>query len=65
MSQDVSAELRRPRTDDRPLWDLSSGLWAYLAVLVARQIGLFALLGEKQCSLGEVCERLKLNPLIE
>ena len=27
-------EIRRPRTDDRPLWDVLLGLWGYPAVLV-------------------------------
>jgi len=31
-------------------------------VLVARQIGLFELLGERKCSLAEVCKRMKLKP---
>jgi SAM-dependent methyltransferase len=55
-------EVREPRVDDGLLTNLSSNLWGYAAVLVAHQLGVFALLAEKPCSLDGVCERLKLNP---
>jgi hypothetical protein len=47
--------LPRPRTDERPLWDILFALWGYPAMLVAHQMGLFELLSEKPLTLAEVC----------
>jgi hypothetical protein len=62
MQKSAPAEVREPRSDDGLLTDLSSSLWGYAAVLVAHQLGIFALLDEKSCSLDELCQRSKLNP---
>jgi hypothetical protein len=48
-------EIRKPRTDDRPLFDVLLGLWGYPAVLVANKMRLFDLLAEKALTLEEVC----------
>jgi hypothetical protein len=53
-------DMRRPRTDDRPLWDLIAAARGYTAMLVAHDLRLFALLGERPRTLEEICEALKL-----
>jgi trans-aconitate methyltransferase len=55
MSQHDSTTIRKPRTDDRPLWDILCGIWGYPAVLVAHELKLFALLADKPLSLDEIC----------
>ena len=55
MSQHTSEAIRRPRTDDRLLWDILCGIWGYPAVLVAHELKLFALLADKPLSLDEIC----------
>lgn len=58
MSQQSSGEIHRPRTDDRPLWDVVFGLYGYPAVLLAHRLKLFPLLAEKPRTLPEVCAAL-------
>jgi hypothetical protein len=60
MSQYDSEAIRKPRTDDRPLWDLQFGSWGYTALLVAHDLKLFPLLAEKSRTLAEVCEALNI-----
>ena len=55
MSQHDSATIRKPRTDDRPLWDVLLAIEGYPAVLVAHELKLFALLADKPLSLEEIC----------
>ncbi|MBI5444617.1 MAG: methyltransferase [Deltaproteobacteria bacterium] len=52
----------RPRTDDRPIWDLLFGIYGYPAVLVAHDLKLFPLLGAKPRTLEEICEALRIHP---
>src|SRR5438552_909596 len=59
MSQRTS-EIRKPSTDDRLLWDISSGMMAGPAVLVAHELKLFPFLAETPRTLSEVCEALHL-----
>ena len=47
--------ISKPRTDERPVWDVLFALWGYPAVLVAHQMKLFELLAEKPLTLDEVC----------
>jgi hypothetical protein len=54
-------EIRKPRTDDRPLWDLVFSLMVGPAVLVAHDLKLFTLLAEKPRALSEVCEALNIR----
>jgi ubiquinone/menaquinone biosynthesis C-methylase UbiE len=54
MSQHDST-IRKPRTDDQPLWDVLLGIEGYPAVLVAHELKLFALLADKPLSLEEIC----------
>jgi hypothetical protein len=56
MSQSEAVTIRKPRTDDQPLWDVMLGVWGYPAVLVAHELKLFELLTEKPLSLDEICE---------
>jgi hypothetical protein len=56
----LSHEIRKPRTDDRPLWDIVFALDVCPAVLVAHELKLFPLLAEKPRTLSEVCELLKI-----
>ena len=60
MPQHTFEDLRRPRADDRPLWDLLAAARGYTALLVAHDLKLFPLLGERPQTLEEICARLKL-----
>jgi hypothetical protein len=53
-------EIRRPRSDDRPLWDVFCALEGSIAVFAAHKLKVFALLGEGPRTLSEVCEALRL-----
>lgn len=53
-------QLRKPRTDDRILWDVSTGIALELAVLVAHDLGLFSLLADGSRRLEEVCSALNI-----
>ena len=55
MELPTSETIRKPRTDDQPLWDILGGIWGYPAVLVAHELKLFALLADKPLSLEEIC----------
>jgi hypothetical protein len=55
-------EIRRPRTDDRPLLDIYFALQGSAGVLAAHKLGLFELLGKSPSSLSDVCRALKLAP---
>jgi Dimerisation domain len=56
------AAIRKPRVDDRPLWDVTFGIWGYPAVLVAHELKVFELLAEKPLTLQEVCKAKQLAP---
>jgi hypothetical protein len=60
MSQPSSRELRRPQTDDRPLWNVYFAIAGYPAILIAHDLTLFPLLAEKPRMLPEVCEALHI-----
>lgn len=62
MSHQASGEIRGPRTDDRRPRDIIFGIYGYPAVLVAHDLKLFPLLGERPCTLPEVCGKLGLDP---
>jgi trans-aconitate methyltransferase len=61
MSQHTFDDTQKPRTDDRPLWDLLAAARGYTAMLVAHDLRLFAMLGERPRTLGEICEALTLG----
>jgi SAM-dependent methyltransferase len=54
-------EIRRPQTDDRPLWDAFFGIAGYPALLVAHRLKLFPLLAEQPKTLSEVQSALALE----
>ena len=55
MTQHTSETIRKPRTDDRPLWDVVLGVYGYPAILLAHKLKLFPLLAENPRTLPEVC----------
>ncbi len=60
MSQDDAAPIRKPRTDNRPVYDVLFGIAGGPAVLVAHDLKLFPLLAEQPRTLLEVCEALNI-----
>ncbi len=50
--------IQRPKIDDRPIWDILSGIFGYPAVLVSHDLTLFSLLSEKPRTLPGVCDAL-------
>ena len=48
-------QLRSPRMDDRPIFDVMLAIWGYPAVLVANKIRLFDLLAEGGLTIEEIC----------
>lgn len=61
MNQDSFVNIQKPKTDERQLWDIYSGNFAYKTLLVAHDIKLFLLLAKKPLTLAEVCEALHIN----
>ncbi len=61
MSQTEFPRVLRPRTDDRPLRDVFSGIFAYPMVLVAHDLKLFALLAARPRRLQEICDALNIS----
>jgi SAM-dependent methyltransferase len=53
-------DIQKPRADDRPLWDLIAAARGYTALLIAHDLNLFALLGERPRNLAEICVALNL-----
>ena len=62
VSDPKPSEIRKPRTDDRPLWDIIMGIYGYQAVLLAHDLRLFSLLSKKPLAQTELCEALNLAP---
>jgi predicted O-methyltransferase YrrM len=60
MNEQNAPEIRKPRTDDRPLWDIIMGIYGYQAVLLAHDLRLFNLLSKKPLSLAEICDALHI-----
>lgn len=58
----MSQEIRRPRGDDRPLWDIIMGIYGYQAVLLCHELGLFPLLAGKPLGLAEIAAALQIAP---
>jgi SAM-dependent methyltransferase len=57
MSRQAS-EIRKPREDDRPLWDIIFSMSVAPAVLVAYDLKLFPLLKQRPRTLTEICASL-------
>jgi protein-L-isoaspartate O-methyltransferase len=62
MQAHTLAERQKPRTDDRPLWDLIAAARGYTALLIAHDLKLFPLLGERPRPLTDICQTLALAP---
>lgn len=62
MEQAPSSAIQRPRTDDRPLWDVVFGMFGYPAIFIAHRLKLFPLLAAKPSTLPEICAALDLKP---
>jgi protein-L-isoaspartate O-methyltransferase len=60
MQPHLLEDIRTPRTDDRPLWDLIAAARGYTAMLIAHDLRLFAYLGERPRTLEEICTALQL-----
>ena len=58
----MSQEGRRPRGDDRPLWDIIMGIYGYQAVLLCHELKLFPLLADQPGTLGEIAAALQIDP---
>ena len=56
----AAPDVRRPRTDERRLWEIMFGVFGGQAFLVALDLNLFTLLGERPRSVAEVASALRL-----
>jgi hypothetical protein len=61
MDRELSAGIRKPRTDDRPVWDVVFGVYGYPAILLAHKFKLFPLLADQPRTLPEVCAALGIK----
>lgn len=61
MAQETSVNIQRPRSDDRPLWDVAFAVYGYPALLIAHRLKVFALLEEGGRTLPEICEMLSIQ----
>ncbi len=52
--------IRKPRADDRLLWDIIMGIYGYQAVLLAHDLKLFPLLATKPLTLPEISDVLHI-----
>ncbi len=60
MNSQKPADIRKPRTDDRPLWDIIMGIYGHQAVLLAHDLKLFTLLAKKPLTVAEICDSLHI-----
>jgi methylase of polypeptide subunit release factors len=60
MPPHILENIQRAHTDDRPLWDLMAASRGYTAMLIAHDLKLFALLGERPRALADICAALQL-----
>lgn len=61
MSASAFPAISKPQSDDHAIWDLIFAFWGSPALLVAHDLKLFSLLGEKPRRLEEVCAALKIE----
>jgi hypothetical protein len=61
MEKGKPRKLPRP-LDDRPIWNVLSGIWGYPAVLVAHELKFFELLADKPLTLDEICAEKQVEP---
>jgi hypothetical protein len=60
MQPDLLKDIQKPRSEDRPLWDLIAAARGYTAMLIAHDLKLFAYLGAGPRTLEQICTALKL-----
>jgi hypothetical protein len=58
----MNEEVRRPRGDDRPLWDIIMGIYGHQAVLLCHDLKLFPLLAGKPGTLEEIAAAQQIAP---
>jgi len=57
----ASMDIKRPRTDDRRVWDVVFGVYGFPAILLAHKLKLFPLIANRPRSLPQVCEALGIK----
>lgn len=62
MSQQAPRDVARPRTDDRPIWDIVFGVLGYQAIVVAFDLKLYPTLAEQPMTIDEVAATLAIPP---
>src|SRR5262245_18162444 len=62
MSRREPESVRLPRADDRAMRDVVFGIAGHLAVLVAHDLKLYALIAERPRTLPEICNALNIAP---
>jgi len=55
-------QYRKPRSDDKPMWNLLAGMFGGPAVLVSHDLKLYSAIAEKPRTLLELCDVLHLQP---
>ncbi len=60
MAQET-ANTRRTREDDRPLWDVAFAVFGYPALLIAHRLKVFSLLGDGALTIPEICKALNIK----
>jgi SAM-dependent methyltransferase len=55
------SEIRKPRTDDRLMWDIIMGIYGYNAVLLAHDLKIFPLLAKQPLTLAEISDALHVE----
>ena len=61
MGRTASIDIKRPRTDDRRVWDVVFGVYGFPAILLAHKLKLFPLIANRPRSLPQVCEALGIK----
>jgi predicted O-methyltransferase YrrM len=61
MTPQMSANMQRPRSDDRPLWDVAFAVYGYPALLIAHRLKVFPLLADGARTLADICKALNIQ----
>ena len=61
MGRTASIDIKRPRTDDRWVWDVVFGVYGFPTIVLAHNLKLFPLLANRPRSLPQVCEALGIK----
>ncbi|KAF0221306.1 MAG: O-methyltransferase family [Geobacteraceae bacterium] len=60
MNRNGSAGVKRPRSDDRALWDIVMGIYGYQAVLLCHELKLFPFLAGEPRTLQEIADAMNI-----